>query len=368
VSENATISVLKDAQLYDPNSLINNGTINNDGAISVVGDITNSGTINDIGSIYLIGTNQAIDINDTINTLVINGTGEKSIISNLYIQDYIDLQNGFLLPVDDNKIVLLQNASTSVGSTASFVKGILYSRGEGSKYYPIGLDTTFMPVEMQWIQSDTLPLVGMSAHLFEKDSIPFAGKGAKDILTTRYWKQEVVEGNITEGHISLPILPQDINYYTADSVVVVMSNERLGPYRSLGPNDEVVSRIPDLYTTSVDTANYKFYTLGIFHEMNWDLLYIPNALSQNTPDINEQAIRIYGSVFKDEEFSFVVTNKWGNVVFESNSVTEMEENGWDGTNIKTGNREQIGIYHYYLKALTKRDNWYKKAGSIWIID
>jgi hypothetical protein len=40
------------------------------------------------------------------------------------------------------------------------------------------------------------------------------------------------------------------------------------------------------------------------------ILYIPNALSKNATNPNDRCIKVYGGIFKDEDFSFTITNQW----------------------------------------------------------
>lgn len=368
VENDAMLYIQKDAVMYYSSDVRNDGVIYNEGNMYIIGDLINTGSHIPVGTIHLIGTDQQISINnDTLSNLVISGGGQKYIISNLFIKDSLILEFGYPVPFASSRIVLLSESYISDGSDFSYIRGPLYARAKSDMYYPIGVFSAFMPIELHEVQGDSL-LIGMSAHEFDIDNTPIAGKGTRKVLDTRYWMQDVSEGNLTYARISLPLLPQDAEFYSADSVVVAMAYDTLGPYRSSGPADDIISRIPELYVSSIDTANRIFYTLGIFHDVNWNLFYIPNALSQFATNPEDKVVKVYGNVFKPEGFSFTVKNQWGNTVFSTSSLEVMESEGWTGFNQRTGRREMTGQYLYYLEGVTKHDESFSTAGTIWIID
>ncbi len=366
VESNGVLKIEENTECFVSNHILNEGKISNKGSLTVFGNITNNGQYNESGKIILDGNTQIIDMqNDTIQQLLITGSGNKEIASDLNISEYLNLLNNLLIPAENAKLILLENAETSDGSISSYIQGTLYANGDGNKYFPVGLPNVFMPAEMHNIEGENIIL---SICPKEFTITPQISNNLNKVLSTRYWEQTLVSGSLENAIISLAIPPEDSDFYIADSVVVAYSNIIEGPYESSGMNDTVESRIPELYTSSLDTANKKFYTLGIFRDSSLDLLYIPNALSRNSPNPEEQAVKIYGKSFKNEDFSFTVTNKWGNVVFSSNSLNEMEKYGWDGTNSKTGKREMNEQYLYYIDAVTISGKPYKKAGAIWILD
>lgn len=368
IPANTSFSVLKDATITATSDIYNDGTIINEGTLFIKGDFLNQGKYIPSGTVYLIGTDQTISCNqDTINHLFIQGGGAKLVTSDINILSSFTLTDGYVYPDSSSAIILLENAIPSEGSRDSYVINTLYSRGKGDLYFPIGIPTAFMPVELHDVEGDSL-LIGMTAHAFDSTQNPIAGKGTRTVLDSRFWIQNISEGTLKDARISLPILPEDIEFFSTDSVVVARALDTLGPYRSSGSNDELSSRIPEVYVSSIDTANQTFYTLALFHDVNWNLFYIPNALSQYASNEEDKAIKVYGNVFNPDGFSFTVKNQWGNTVYQTTSVQEMETKGWDGYNSKTGRREMTGQYIYFLQGITKHNEPFSTAGSIWIID
>jgi hypothetical protein len=61
-----------------------------------------------------------------------------------------------------------------------------------------------------------------------------------------------------------------------------------------------------------------------------------------------------------------VFNRWGEIVYESNSLERMSSNGWDGRSI-SGAALASGAYPYRLMALDKTGRKLDKKGVITII-
>ena len=72
------------------------------------------------------------------------------------------------------------------------------------------------------------------------------------------------------------------------------------------------------------------------------LLYVPNVFSPNAFDVENQKLKIYGDNLLDDGFKMVVYNKWGNLVYESNNLSETKSKGWDG------GAKVEGVYTYVI--------------------
>jgi hypothetical protein len=325
VSDDASLNISSKSELFFGDDFINDGVINNLGDIYVAGDITNTGQYQSVGKMFLLGYNQTVSMNgDTVNNLYVQGSGNKYLISDIYVASELYFDNGIVVPTSNSKMIVLDEAQTSVGSDFSYVLGYLYNQGTGTKYYPVGTATTFLPVELHNIVGDSLT-IGMRANDFE--SAPIPGKGTRLLSQTNYWTQDVYTGELEYAQITLPTyLVGNTGFYTEDSIVVAMSDNVLGPYRSQGKDENITSIIPYEYVSSIDldTANRTYYTLAMFYDVNWNLFYVPNALSHNATDIDDQRVRIYGNLFQEKGFSFTVKNQWGNVVYKTSSLIEME--------------------------------------------
>jgi large repetitive protein len=85
----------------------------------------------------------------------------------------------------------------------------------------------------------------------------------------------------------------------------------------------------------------RFDTVYVYEDF---MLYIPSAFSPNGDGLNDEFIPICAG-FDDEEFSFQVFNRWGELLFS----TKYQEKGWDGSNAYPG------VYTWLLTGRSKKD-------------
>lgn len=87
---------------------------------------------------------------------------------------------------------------------------------------------------------------------------------------------------------------------------------------------------------------------------------IPNAFSPNNDGIND-AFGIVHTRGLKELLEFKVYNRWGQLIFE----TKDTDTRWDG-HFK-GTAQEMGVYVFYIRALTFLDTEYKQQGNITLI-
>lgn len=98
--------------------------------------------------------------------------------------------------------------------------------------------------------------------------------------------------------------------------------------------------------------------LYIKHEL---LVYVPNSFTPNDDDINEVFIPATEGL-KDEGYKFMIFNRWGDVIFTTDSKTE----GWDGK-VK-GNLAKEDVYVYRIEGFIREtDEEYEKVGHVTIL-
>ncbi len=87
--------------------------------------------------------------------------------------------------------------------------------------------------------------------------------------------------------------------------------------------------------------------------------FIPTAFTPNNDGMND-VFRLGNARF-DRLADFVIYDRWGNVVFQTNDKTK----GWDGT--VNGQPADMGVYHYMIM-VTEPDNSYKQfKGDVTLI-
>src|SRR5690606_39266272 len=87
---------------------------------------------------------------------------------------------------------------------------------------------------------------------------------------------------------------------------------------------------------------------------------IPNIFTPNGDGFNDSWV----GITEDPLFyQMVVYNRWGRIVFESNSVNY----AWDGTNYKSDEPCSEGVYFYILRLNNFEGMAFEQAGNVTLI-
>lgn len=94
------------------------------------------------------------------------------------------------------------------------------------------------------------------------------------------------------------------------------------------------------------------------------LYYIPNAFTPGEDPHNPEFKPIFSSSLEMEEYSFMIFNRWGEVVFRTQHV----DSGWDGTLGPKGKLVESGAYVWRLQFSNPKAKEYKTlTGSVFLI-
>lgn len=98
--------------------------------------------------------------------------------------------------------------------------------------------------------------------------------------------------------------------------------------------------------------------LYIKHEV---LVYVPNSFTPNKDDINDLFIPVTEGL-RDENYQFLIYNRWGELVFSTSNKQE----GWNGT--FKGKKVQDEVYVWHIIGTTKETNEdYEKVGHVTLL-
>lgn len=98
-------------------------------------------------------------------------------------------------------------------------------------------------------------------------------------------------------------------------------------------------------------------------------LYVPKAFTPNGDNLNEKFLIKHGEDCRLESFRLSVFDRWGRLIFETESVGE--EQSWDGS--VDGQPAHQGVYMYQLQAVLhpinkpEKVNRVQRQGSIVLI-
>ena len=366
-NDNALITITPSTRLTILGGALNNGELVNGGTISITGDWMNVDTYTPGNGLFILNGSNRQNIahnGQEVYQLLITGGGEKVFTSSMEIQDTLDLSDG-IVTISNGVTVLVQpNGSVVGGSDESYVDGPLFQQGTGYKYYPVGTKGNFRPAELMNV-SGTDPILGISVH--QPNNNPIEPLQLMAVSDTRYWQLVHTSGIYDGSQIRVKVGPDEqLGPDVEIQDVIVTSSDSIGGiFLSLGQSQftgslmdgEVISSLP---------ATSEFYAIGEEGFAEQRALFVPNALSPDAPDPEDQVVKVYGQQIVDEDFIFRIYNRWGQLVYETNSFAEANTVGWRGESL-TGGEESIGVYHYTLAGRFASGNPFKRQGSISVI-
>ncbi|MDN5214068.1 gliding motility-associated C-terminal domain-containing protein [Fulvivirgaceae bacterium BMA12] len=355
ISQGETVSITGDVE--------NSGDIINAGTILMAGNWINAGTYNSIqGSFTLNSTSeQHVDHNgQAFFSLTINGPGEKILDSDVLVNNQITFESGLVTPANNSILLIEEGAQTVGGSIDSYVNGVLAIEGTGDKFFPIGKSGKFKPINLYNIQGTT-PTIGF--EVFEPNNDPQAPKELQAISTVRYWQKTQISGNTSSGRIALSI-GEDDGISDLFLAVVTEADQPGEIFQNLGRSETTGDLTEGSVTSDLSiTDGNKVYALGQEVDLT-GIDCIPGALATRSSNVEERVIKVYCGNISEENFSFKIYNKWGLVVYETTSLQDATESGWDGININTGNPEKNDVYRYVLSGKFLNGNELSRVGTI----
>ena len=365
-NNNSLLTITPGTRITVLGGALNNGDITNDGVLSISGDWMNVDTYNPGSGLFILdgAGNQNIAHNaQDIYQLEISGGGEKIFSSDMQVTDSLFLVDGLVTPQSGVFFQVMNGAGILGGSDQSYVNGALFHEGTGLKYFPIGKNGNYRPVELINV-SGSNPVVGF--EMFEPNSNPQVPLTLLAVSDTRYW-QLIRRSGTYDGSVVKLKVAGDENLGTVPDLqdLVVTSADRLDSiFNSLGQS-LFSGTLQDGELTSNMPAIREYYALGVEGVDEERNLYVPNALSPAAPDPEDRVIKVYSDQVMDSDFMFRIYNRWGKIIYETDSFTEANTVGWTGTD--ADELESVGVYQYTLTGRFISGNTFKRNGSITLI-
>ncbi len=356
-NQSSIVSVGANQLLYVSDSIVNNGTIINNGDIQVGGIWQNNGIYEPgVGQLTLTSSQtQIINHNDqSFTRLTISGGGQKIFGADITIENELVMNNGILTSSGDAKIIITESASIIGGSETSFIEGPLYHIGTGDKYYPIGINNTFLPVELMGIQGLN-PTIGI---LLNAPNPNLAVSGSLAAVTEQqYWEMDILSGTYDNSIVKLPV-NEELFLESIQEAVVVQSSGLDTPFSSIGGTN-ATGNVTNGSITSEGFITETLFTIGnSAGEVSADI-NVYNAISPNGDGMNDflkiENIELYPNNF------ITVYTRWGDKVFEQAEYNNIE-NVFEGKSNIGKNRQLLeGTYYYVVE---KGDGSKNESGFI----
>ncbi len=346
--------------------VINQGEIQHSGDWYVTGNWTNTGKYAEqTGTVRLINSTERQTVThggQAFYHLLVSGA-DKILQDSLSIINRLGFNNAHIV-TEPNSIFLMRKTATLNGaSDKAYFDGRLYWEGTQERFYPVGNANGYAPLWLSDEKSQGLPVVGI--NLATPETMPTLEGSIGKISAIRYWERTVLRGQSDGSYVTLSILG-DENVPTLDSVIVVGSND-LNTFQDLGQN-QVAGSNSSGRVTSYGYANMRWLAVGILATPDKSgLIYVPNAFAPGSLNDEERVFKVYGVNIATESLQLQIYNRWGNLIFNSQSISELTEKGWDGKNQTTQKEEIQGVYTYVLKGRFNTGKVFQKKGTITLI-
>jgi hypothetical protein len=100
-----------------------------------------------------------------------------------------------------------------------------------------------------------------------------------------------------------------------------------------------------------------------FSVMRQQSLFIPTVFSPSATNPDNQTFRVFGNEVAGTDFTFVVMNRWGEVVYTAANFSDAKQ-GWNGKKNNGGEECPVGSYSYAVKGKYTDGTPFEKSGIV----
>lgn len=339
----AVVSITAGTVLSVPDSIVNKGTLINNGEIIIQGAWINTGTY-DAGAGQITfdsDLDQVINHNaQSIERLVISGGGKKEFNADIFVQSSIKLEDGILVSKNGARIVMDAGVDISGGSDASHIQGPVERKGVGDWVFPIGNGSQYLPVVIPSVTNATAFGI-VTLHELGNGQTLKGDYTLSKVSSKRYW--ELVSGGdaLNSTVITLPIVDEDDLATDTKNLTIASSNTATEAYTDLKVSNAQGS--PSLgQITSTGHPTQKYYAVAGLELDHTISVY--NAVSAGSDGKND-FMTIENIEFYPDN-TVAIFNRWGDRVFETSGY-DNNQNVFRGIS-SNGNKLPSGTYYYSI--------------------
>jgi hypothetical protein len=319
-------------------------TVKLKGEVSVRSSINNSSTQTDVSAahIMLSGTNQTLTTTTplSVGVLVVDGGGTKTTNGDWTITQELTFTAGILTPGSGK--ILYTGSATLSGNATSFVNGMLFQRGSGTRFYPIGAGTTYAPMAFGNIQDGATEI---GVRVFTSGPSLDLPLDVNAIANNRYWEVDATGSGFQGSGVSLYVPGSSID--AAQRLVVVEADNTNGATAvNLGGG------ISDDFVVSFQPVTRPILTIGIAETVN---LRINDLITPYNLDGINDNLRIVNIEYTVEN-TVTIIDRWGVPVKTWNNFRNYDDSSpddFDFTRLSPGN--YICILEYKLTAESPKE-------------
>lgn len=356
---NASNLYIQGAEMHIDGAVYNTGILENQGHITVTADWDSQGKYEGEGGLEINGNapQRFSHYGQDVAGLLINGWGVKYIKGELKVVREFHLKNG-IVEVSSRDVLKLSKEVTIVGGhDKSYVDGPITAEGTGYKFFPIGKNGTYAPIEFLDVKGE---LPEFSVEVFE--NAPVLSVEDAIIRSGLYWHRKDIRGTFNGSAVAIDF---ERNYFQDPLNIILVAghawNQAFQPITDIEHSTEM-NKI-----SSRSDIRHPILMVGEISE-RWTSadFYFSTALSPNAAFAENRSVKIFGERLTEDGFRFQVFNRWGEGVYESTSLEQMSVTGWDGRSAN-GVELPAGTYPYQMHAYEKTGGKFEKKGVITLI-
>lgn len=366
VADGGILHIAPGANLEVTGDLENDGTILNTGTMSLYGNWFVNNIFNgNTGTIQFLGGQDQMVSPPSIlvNALTMNQSGEVLFTGDEFIvTDDIAFLNGVIRTADNTRFLLTSDVRVVGGSVASYFQGRLSYQGSGIRKFPMGYEGVYAPITLLEVFGST-PEFTVS-YQNPNSSQPIPGDELLGVSGNGIWEVQLSAGTIDPTPVQIDFSGEDLQNFglfnnirhRVNSPVIAVSDAPDGVFAPLGVETLLNSDSLSFgsITSEIDFAPAEsqtaYFAIGLGPRIDpAGLVYIPEIFSPAATDPDNQTFRVFGERILDDDFLMEVYNRFGALVYSTESFQEANELGWDGVNQNTGNEEQSGLFYYYVR-------------------
>jgi len=94
-----------------------------------------------------------------------------------------------------------------------------------------------------------------------------------------------------------------------------------------------------------------------------NIVFVPNVFAPFSSNEKNRSLMVFSETLAPDDFTFVVYNRWGQIVYETSSMEEAAKQGWNGQLNNSGTTLKADVYTYLVKGKFKDGNTFERSGS-----
>lgn len=320
------------------NTLLKTG---NDLVMATNGDILNNGTVT-FGSnaVLNLDGDLALDLPSGLSVPVLNiiNGGSRTLQSgSMTITEQLNLISGVLSVGGSGSLIMNNGVMINEFDGISWISGPLTHLGNGRKFFPLGANGVYAPIELSDVTG--------SGEISTTMSVRAGGVSLGTLPTnvsaaSNSWAWNFTSSNFSSSGVNIPVLPQDEGLFANENVigVVLEYDEQGGAVRNLGGfgsslrdfSNSIISNDAVIGDSRVLLLGAELALTPIIH----------NILTPNDDGSNDYLIIDAISAFADDN-EVIILDRWGVEVYRKRNFKNFNDtdNPYDGSfdNLSPGN-------------------------------